>query len=72
MALIACPDCGQQVSDAAPACPRCGRPRLGIAGTTAPVVVAPTIWNSRNAGCLGCGALILLVAFAAYFGTCVR
>lgn len=26
MALIACPDCGQQVSDAAPACIRCGRP----------------------------------------------
>jgi hypothetical protein len=27
MALIACPDCGQQMSDAAPACPRCGKPR---------------------------------------------
>lgn len=26
MPLIACPDCQQQVSDAAPACPRCGRP----------------------------------------------
>lgn len=26
MALIKCPDCGTDVSDAAPACPKCGRP----------------------------------------------
>lgn len=26
MALIMCPDCGKDVSDAAPACPHCGRP----------------------------------------------
>jgi len=26
MALIKCPDCGSEVSDAAPACPKCGRP----------------------------------------------
>lgn len=26
MALIECPDCRKQVSDAAPACPGCGRP----------------------------------------------
>jgi hypothetical protein len=26
MALIKCPDCATDVSDAAPACPRCGRP----------------------------------------------
>lgn len=26
MALIACPDCATQVSDAAPACPKCGLP----------------------------------------------
>lgn len=26
MALIACPDCGKQVSDKAPACPSCGCP----------------------------------------------
>jgi len=24
--LIQCPDCGKEVSDAAPACPNCGRP----------------------------------------------
>lgn len=26
MALIVCTDCGNQVSDAAPMCPGCGRP----------------------------------------------
>ncbi|WP_394846992.1 DUF6232 family protein [Pendulispora brunnea] len=29
MPLIFCPDCAAQVSDAAPACPRCGRPHEG-------------------------------------------
>ncbi|HPQ69085.1 MAG TPA: zinc ribbon domain-containing protein [bacterium] len=27
MALITCPDCGKEISDAAPACPHCGRPK---------------------------------------------
>jgi hypothetical protein len=26
MALVKCPDCGREVSDAAPSCPGCGRP----------------------------------------------
>ena len=26
MALIECPDCHQQISNSAPACPHCGRP----------------------------------------------
>lgn len=26
MALVTCPDCGTQISDQAPACPKCGRP----------------------------------------------
>jgi len=33
MALLNCPDCGNAVSDQAPACPKCGRPRVS-AGTT--------------------------------------
>lgn len=28
MPLITCPDCRQEVSDAAPACPQCGRPAV--------------------------------------------
>ena len=43
MPLVQCPDCGRQVSDVAPMCPGCGRPR------TAEVVpdLAPTV-RSRS------------------------
>jgi hypothetical protein len=30
MPLITCPDCHNQVSDAAPACPKCGRPAQSV------------------------------------------
>src|SRR6476619_5935030 len=32
MPLIECPDCGKQISDAAPACIHCGRPINGTTG----------------------------------------
>jgi hypothetical protein len=37
MALISCPDCDTQISDAAPTCPRCGRPM-----TDTPVLIEQT------------------------------
>lgn len=40
MALIKCSDCGADVSDAAPACPKCGRP------TTQPSV-PPSTWSEK-------------------------
>lgn len=36
MALINCPNCGNQMSDAAPACPHCGRPNDAAASGGAP------------------------------------
>lgn len=30
MALVTCPDCAAKISDVAPACPHCGRPRDGM------------------------------------------
>ncbi len=36
MALVACPECGQQISTAAASCPHCGRPLSGI-GAAAPL-----------------------------------
>lgn len=39
MPLVHCPDCEQEVSDSAPACPRCGRPSPG--GTCTLVVSRP-------------------------------
>jgi len=34
MPLITCTDCGSEISDAAPACPKCGRPNSVAASTT--------------------------------------
>jgi hypothetical protein len=45
MALINCPECGAQVSDAAPACPKCGYPiatAAASAGTSATAPAAQT------------------------------
>ena len=35
MALIACPECGNQISTQAAVCPKCGAP-IGVAGTIVP------------------------------------
>lgn len=43
MPLITCPDCGTQISDAAPACVKCGRPM-------AAPVVSPTESQLVEAG----------------------
>lgn len=39
MPLITCTDCESQISDAAPACPKCGRPNVR---TTGPVQIEQT------------------------------
>ena len=35
MGLVTCPDCGNEVSDAAPSCPTCGRPAFPAPPTQA-------------------------------------
>jgi hypothetical protein len=47
MALIKCSDCGRDVSDAAPACPNCGRP-MTVTATTA--AAPPALEVARPAG----------------------
>ncbi len=45
MPLIACPDCGKQVSEQAPSCPQCGRPiatQPSPAPVPAPAFPTPT------------------------------
>jgi hypothetical protein len=42
MPLIACPDCGHQVADIAPVCPRCGRPFPGRADLEGVSIPAPS------------------------------
>jgi hypothetical protein len=60
MALIECPDCHEMVSDAAPACPKCGRPTKA---REAKLETGKTVK-------IGCG--IILSVFALFFvvGTC--
>lgn len=41
MALINCPDCGAEVSDAASSCPKCARP-LGGDTATSPTTISLT------------------------------
>ena len=48
MALIACPDCGKQVSSEAPSCPSCGRPIKESHSST------PAVTGARL--CPHCGA----------------
>ncbi|TIE21022.1 hypothetical protein DI041_03890 [Stenotrophomonas maltophilia] len=68
MALIACVECGRQVSDQAEACPNCGHPIRAKA--TPPVVPAyqPKPASKTNTGC---ALIILLVVILAVVATCM-
>lgn len=62
MALIKCPDCGREVSDAAPTCPGCGRPMnaSSTVGTSArPAVIERT--SKSYKGAMLVGALMVIV-----------
>lgn len=66
MALVTCPDCAASVSDAAPACPQCGRPTTGTAqAEAAKGEVAKFLDPKANArSCLGCIAVVFVVVVA--------
>lgn len=64
MALVKCSDCGRDVSDAAPACPGCGRP-VEPAPTSASAQRPEPAKTAPKSGGGGCG--VLLVAFAWMF-----
>ena len=58
MALIACPECGNEISDKAPVCPRCGVPmvlqsKVVVYGYTQQFAVNPKVkvfWNGSLVG----------------------
>ena len=53
MALIRCPDCNREVSDAAPSCPGCGRPIAKAHAPATPVEVEQEALKLEAAG-IGC------------------
>ncbi|MGB7592555.1 MAG: FxLYD domain-containing protein [Terriglobia bacterium] len=62
MGLIKCPDCGRDVSDAAPSCPNCGRPTR--VQTPAPGQVAP---SKKKTSPLAWGCLVVLLGVLGLF-----
>lgn len=74
MALIACSECGNQVSDKAPTCPHCGAPVAGTPAPPAPHVIvqhAPPAKKSSGCGTLIVVVIVALILFAA-IGQCSR
>lgn len=72
MALVTCPDCSKQVSDAAPACPGCGRPMAAATvQTTKGSKFLDPMENAR--GCLRIVLVLVALAVAgiAVFVVCV-
>ena len=78
MGLVICDDCGQEVSDAAPACIHCGRPMAAAAEARRPgpldtqprrVITSEDSFATRSRGCAdlliwgGLAAVLLAVLF---------
>ncbi len=64
MALITCPDCGKQHSDAAPACPSCGRPTGAMSASRSK---PQTVEVKKKTSPLAMGCLtIIAVVFGLY------
>ena len=67
MALIACGECGKEISDRASACPHCGNP------LTAPVKVQVVPQKPKTSGCAWLALIfIALPVFFGVIGTCSR
>lgn len=66
MALIACRECGNQVSDQAPTCPKCGAPIAAVPAPQVRVVQAsqPKKKGMGCAGLIGIGVIVVIVLSA--------
>jgi hypothetical protein len=71
MGLIACPDCGKDVSDRAPACPHCGAPVAEPKDANQPqkVIVADGTFASGEEAGRGCAMFLTSapMAFVVFF-----
>lgn len=76
MALIACRECGRQISDQAAACPHCGcpmtAPSAGPLHSTVPVQQPPPpVPAEKSKRSSGCGTLIVAVIMLVAIGSCM-
>jgi len=67
MPVIACPDCGRDVSTIAPTCPHCGRPSPAGTAPIAASAVPPTapeqmVWRGTPAATLLIGRVLIMIA----------
>lgn len=75
MPLVECPDCLHQISDAAPACPHCGRPFRPVVHPTHAPSPPPTVYvkdtvMTRNRGCGDLILILLGIGAAVTIGGC--
>jgi hypothetical protein len=68
MALVQCPECKQEISDQAQACPHCGAPRPGVAAPVAPPPVSQVVPSraARGAWPIVVVVVLALGAFLVY------
>jgi uncharacterized membrane protein YdbT with pleckstrin-like domain len=68
MPVIACPDCGREVSTFAPACPHCGRPSPAGGAPMPAAVASPvaeeTLWKGTPSPKVLIGRVVGLIAIA--------
>ena len=72
MALVPCPECATEVSDRAPACPKCGCPirvesKVVVYGDTQQFLVNPKVsvfWNGTPVGSVSKGESLTLNVLA--------
>jgi uncharacterized membrane protein YdbT with pleckstrin-like domain len=69
MPVIACPDCGRDVSTLAPACPHCGRPSPAATAPILPASAPPpsreeTLWSGSPSWMLLFGRIVMFLVAA--------
>ena len=76
MPVIACPDCGRDVSTIAAACPHCGRPSPAgtqpVAAAAVTHVAEETLWRGRPAWTVLLGRLLAIVLIVVALQVIVR
>jgi hypothetical protein len=66
MGLLKCPDCGNAVSDQAPSCPKCGRPRFTAGATSQAPLMTSAIAARHQVHPVALALALVLVAMVGW------